>query len=84
MQEVNNRLFMAVTDLQDEVYEVEKAKQMIIFDLPIQLGYFILQYARLWMLQFYYDFMDSHVNRKDFQYCEMDTDSAYKSISRVA
>lgn len=39
---------------------------MIIFDLPIQLGYFILQYAKLRMLQFYYDFMDSHVNRKDF------------------
>lgn len=80
-QEVNNPLFMAVTELQDEVYEVEKAKKMIIFDLPIQLGYFILQYARLRMLQFYYDFMDSHVNRKDFQYCEMDTDSAYMSIS---
>lgn len=30
---------MAVTELQDEVYEVEKAKKMIIFDLPIQLGY---------------------------------------------
>lgn len=80
-QEVNNPLFMAVTELQDEVYEVEKAKKMIIFDLPIQLGYFILQYAKLRMLQFYYDFLDSHVNRKDFQYCEMETDSAYMFIS---
>lgn len=61
-QEVNNPLFMAVTELQDEVYEVEKAKKMIIFYLPIQLGYFILQYAKLRMLQFYYDVMDSHVN----------------------
>lgn len=76
-QEVNNPLFMAVTELQDEVYEVEKAKKMIIFYLPIQLGYFILQYAKLRMLQFYYDVMDSHVNRTDFQYCEMETDSAY-------
>lgn len=64
-QEVNNPLFMAVTELQDEVYEVEKAKKMIIFYLPIQLGYFILQYAKLRMLQFYYDVMDSHVNRTD-------------------
>lgn len=38
-QEVNNPLFMAVTELQDEVYEVEKAKKMIIFYLPIQLSY---------------------------------------------
>lgn len=27
IQEVNNPLFMAVTELQDEVYEVEKAKR---------------------------------------------------------
>ena len=26
-------------------------------NLPIQIGYFILQYAKLRMLQFYYDFM---------------------------
>lgn len=64
---------MAVTELQDEVYEVEKAKKMIIFYLPIQTGYFILQYAKLRMLQFYYDFMDSHVSRKYFQYCEMES-----------
>lgn len=41
---------MAVTELQDEVYEVEKAKKMILFYLPIQTGYFILQYAKLRML----------------------------------
>lgn len=33
------------------------------------------------MLQFYYDFMVPHISRQDFQYCEMDTDSAYMSIS---
>lgn len=50
-------------------------------NLPIQIGYFILQYAKLHMLQFYYDFMDRYVNRADFEYCEMDTDSAYMAIS---
>lgn len=79
--EVNDPLFIAVTELQDEIYEIEKAKKTITFDLPIQLGYFILQYAKLRMLQFYYDFMDPHVSRQDFQYCEMDTDSAYMSIA---
>jgi hypothetical protein len=33
------------------------------------------------MLEFYYDFIDYYVDRKDFQYCEMDTDSAYISFS---
>ena len=33
------------------------------------------------MLEFYYDFVDVHIDRKDFQYCEMDTDSAYFAIA---
>ena len=57
------------------------AKRKIRLDLPIQLGYFILQYAKLRMLEFYYDFMDCYVDRSDFEYCEMDTDSAYMAIS---
>ncbi|KAK3741920.1 hypothetical protein QZH41_001681 [Actinostola sp. cb2023] len=38
-------------------------------------------YAKLRMLEFYYDFMDTFVDRSDFQYLEMDTDSAYIAIS---
>ena len=45
------------------------------------MGYFILQYAKLRMLEFYYDFMDQYVDRSNFEYCEMDTDSAYMAIS---
>ena len=33
------------------------------------------------MLEFYYDFMDTYVCRTDFQYVEMDTDSAYMALS---
>lgn len=33
------------------------------------------------MLQFYYDFLDKYVDRSDFEYCEMDTDSAYMALS---
>ncbi len=33
------------------------------------------------MLEFYYDFLDLYVDRRDFEYCEMDTDSAYMAIS---
>ena len=33
------------------------------------------------MLQFYFDFMDKYLDRSDFQYCEMDTDSAYIAIA---
>jgi hypothetical protein len=33
------------------------------------------------MLHFYYDFVDVFVDRRDFQYCAMDTDSAYIALS---
>ena len=45
-------------DLAEQYYEVQMSKRKINLDLPIQLGYFILQYAKLGMLEFYYDFMD--------------------------
>ena len=37
------------------------------------------QYAKLRMLQFFYDFLDKYLDRRDFQMC--DTDSAYIAIS---
>ena len=49
--------------------------------MPIQLGFFVLQYAKLRMLEFYYNCVDKYLDRKDFQYCSMDTDSAYFSMS---
>ena len=39
------------------------------------------EYAKLPMLQFYSDFLDKHIDRSDFEHCEMDTDSAYIAIS---
>ena len=60
---------------------MEKAKKLLNINLPIQIGFFILQYAKLRMLQFYYDFLDAYVDRKNFAYCEMDTDSANMALS---
>ena len=45
--------------------------------LPLHIGFFVYQYTKLRMLQFYYDFVDRYIERPLFQYCEMDTDSAY-------
>jgi len=73
--EVNKPQFRQSTclDEEDDYYEVEAAKSSISLDLPTQLGYFILQYAKLRMLQFYYDLLDKYVDRSDFEYMEMDT-----------
>ena len=66
---------------EEEYYEIENSNPELRLSLPIQIGYFILQYAKLHMLQFYYDCLDKFIDRADFQYCEMDTDSAYLALS---
>lgn len=79
--EVNDPRFRQSTCLDeiDQFYEIEAAKQRIKLDLPVQLGFFILQYAKLRMLQFYYDFLDKYVDRSDYEYLEMDTVSSWFS-----
>lgn len=83
MRKINEPCFRKLTPLfeEEELYEIESYKKVLNLNLPIQIGYFILQYAKLHMLRFYYDFMDRFVDRADFEYCEMDTDSAYMAIS---
>ena len=79
--EIMDEHFCGLTELPNGYYEVEKTKQRIILDLPIHLGVFILNYAKLRMLEFYYDCVDKYLSREDFEYSEMDTDSAYMAIS---
>lgn len=76
---VNQTQFRNMSCLEPEeaFYETEMAKDKIDMDLPIQLGYFILQYAKLRMLAFNYDFLDVYVDRSDYMLLEMDTDSNY-------
>jgi hypothetical protein len=78
---INNPRFKKMTQLSDGVYEIEMLKKKIDWDLPLQIGFFVYQYAKLRMLEFYYDFIDKYIDRTDFQLCEMDTDSLYLALS---
>ncbi|KXJ22829.1 Zinc finger and SCAN domain-containing protein 22 [Exaiptasia diaphana] len=78
---VNDPFFRQIDEIDENTYEVQSSKKKINLNLPIQIGFFVYQYAKLRMLQFYYDFIDKYVDRSDFQYCEMDTDSAYIALS---
>ncbi|XP_072022325.1 uncharacterized protein [Amphiura filiformis] len=78
---VNEHLFRDLNTISENCYEVEMAKAKIKQDLPIQVGFFVYQHAKLRMLQFYYDFLDYYLDRSDFEYVQMDTDSAYIAIS---
>ena len=78
---INNKRFRQLDVVTDDVYEITSNKARLTYDLPLHIGFFVYQYAKLRMLQFYYDFVDRYVERPLYQYCEMDTDSAYIALA---
>ena len=82
-KQLNNPLFNDINHLGNGTYEITKHKSKIKMDTPIQIGCAVYQYAKLRMLEFYYDFMDKYFSREDFEYIQMDTDSAYIAFSEV-
>ena len=79
--EIMDKHFYNLTELSDSYYEVEKTKKKINLDLPINLGVFILNNAKLRMLEFYYDFFYYYLPHEDFEILEMDMDSNYLRIT---
>ena len=49
---INTNTFKSLQELDNSTYEVQSYKSEIRMDNPIQTGFFILQYAKLRMLQF--------------------------------
>ena len=78
---INDPHFRTLTPLDDNIYEVEMSKKTIKLDLPLHIGFFVYQYAKKRMLEFYFDFLDVFVDRRHFQLCEMDTDSYYMALA---
>ena len=77
----NDILFQRMNDLENENYEIELSKKRIVMNLPIQVGFFILNYAKLRMLEFHYEFLYKFFDRASLSQCQSDTDSYYFSIA---
>ena len=78
---ISRNSFLDLVHLDTDTTEVISAPHSITLDLPLQVGFFVYGYAKLRMLEFYYDFMVKAFDKSDFEYCEMDTDSAYIAFS---
>ena len=78
---VNEQRFLHKSELSDSVFEVEFSRSNSSVDLPLQIGFSILNYAKLSLLSFYYDFLLYYLNRNDFEFLECDTDSSYIALS---
>jgi len=55
------------------LFQIRSKVRKVKYDLPLQLGFFVYQYAKLAMLRFYYDVVDRFIDRKRFCLLEMDT-----------
>jgi len=63
------------------LYEVKCSKKSVKEDLPLQISFFVFGYAKLRMLEFYFDFLLHFIDRQDFQCVQSDTDSLYMAFS---
>ena len=79
--EIMDEHFYNLTEPPNGYYEVDRTKKKINLDLPIHLGVFILNHAKLRMLEFCFHFLDYYLPREDFEALEMDTDRKYLGIT---
>ena len=77
----NDPRFRLSSEIVGGFYEVQMAHKQIVHDIPKQVGFFVLMYAKLRMLEFYYDCLDYYLNREDYELVQMDTDSIYFAVS---
>ena len=55
---INNKRFRQLDVVTDDACEITSSKARVTYDLPHHIGFFVYQYAKLRMLEFYYDFVD--------------------------
>ena len=78
---INSKMFKRPNHITDQLYEVELVKSEIQHREPIIVGFFILQYAKLRMLELYYNFFKKFCDTDKYEELEMDTDSFYLVLS---
>ena len=76
-----NNYFFNDAEEYDGVYEVASRPRTVKQNMPIQIAFNVLNDAKLRMLEFYYDCIDKYIDRSDYQYMYMDTDSAYMALA---
>ena len=70
---INSKIFKKLYHVNKSFYEVELTKAKIEYKEPIIVGFFILQYAILRMLELYYNFFTRICDVNKFEELEMNT-----------
>ena len=78
---INSKCFKKLDHVSSSLYEVELAKAQIEHNEPVIVGFFILQNAKLRMLELYYNFFTRLCDVNKFEDLETDTDSMYLALA---
>ena len=78
---INTKLFKSLDHINDQLFEVELAKAEIEHREPIIAAFFILEYAKLRMLELSYNFFERFCDVNKFEELQMDTDSSFLALS---
>ena len=77
----STKLFKRLDHINDQLFELELANAEKEHREPIIVGFFILQYAKLRLLEPYNNFFERFCDVNKFEELEMDTDSLYLALS---
>nr|XP_026695445.1 uncharacterized protein LOC113475473 [Ciona intestinalis] len=82
---VNNMIkrkpFVHCDEIATDLYEIHMRKEHIHQDLPIQIGVFVYDLAKLKLLQFVYDVLFLFIDPSNITLVQCDTDSMYFNLS---
>ena len=78
---IDSKMFKNLDHVNTSLYEVELAKAQIEHKKPTIVGFFILQYEKLRMLELYYNFLTKFCDVNKFEELETDTDSLYLALA---
>ena len=80
---VKSPLFDKASDLGGDLIEIIQRKKQITWKNPLHIASFVYGYAKLKMLEFYYDFIKKYLLDTHYEILQMDTDSLYLSLSET-
>ena len=78
---INEPLFRRSNTVDTSFSEVKLLKWTIEHREPILFGFFTLHFAKLRVLELYYNFVDKFCDVKKFEELEMSTDSLYLALA---
>ena len=78
---INSKLFKKLYHVNNSLYQVELAKAHVEHEKPIIVGFFILQYAKLQVLELYYNFFTRFCDVNKFEELQMDTKLLYLALA---